>query len=150
MPVGGSVETPVDVRIVATTNRDMTKEIAEARFREDLYYRLNVFPVNTVSLCDRVADLPAIVAHMLFEIEKESSKKSMIMPGVFELLSKYEWPGNVRVLGNVIQRAHVLSSSQKITPADLIFDVNSMQSSLNTAEVLAAKLKSTEVDEVQL
>jgi len=56
----------------------------------------------------------------------------------------------VRELGNVIQRAHVLSSSQKITPADLIFDVNSMQSSLNTAEVLAAKLKSTEVDEVQL
>ena len=150
MPVGGSVETSVDVRIVATTNRDMTKEIAEARFREDLYYRLNVFPVNTVSLCDRIADLPAIVAHMIFEIEKESSKKSIIMPGVFELLSKHDWPGNVRELGNVIQRAHVLSASRKITPADLIFDVNPIHGSLNTAQALAAKLKSTQVDEVQL
>ena len=78
MPIGSSTEVSVDVRIVATTNRDMAEEVKAGRFREDLYYRLNVFPLNTLRLSDRRFDVPVIVSNMLFNLDKDSAERVKI------------------------------------------------------------------------
>ena len=75
MPIGSSTEVSVDVRIVATTNRDMAEEVKAGRFREDLYYRLNVFPLNTLRLSERKFDVPVIVSNMLFNLDKDSVER---------------------------------------------------------------------------
>ena len=108
MPIGSSKEVSVDVRIVATTNRDMAEEVREGKFREDLYYRLNVFPINTLRLIDRNSDIPAIVANILYSMDKDKEEKVKISAQVFEKLMEYNWPGNVRELYNVVQRATIL------------------------------------------
>ena len=141
MAVGGSTETPVDVRIIATTNRDMREEVKASRFREDLFYRLNVFPINTLALRDRIKDIIPIAANMVFKLDQQSNTHTLLMGDAIDALLQYDWPGNVRELGNVIHRAHILSSGNKITTADLIFDGYVAEGSMNTADALAAKLQ---------
>ena len=141
MAVGGSNETPVDVRIIATTNRDMREEVKAARFREDLFYRLNVFPINTLALRDRIKDIIPIAANMVFKLDQQSNTHTLLTREAIHALFQYDWPGNVRELGNVIHRAHILSSGNKITTADLIFDGYVAEGSMNTADALAAKLQ---------
>ena len=141
MAVGGSNETPVDVRIIATTNRDMREEVKASRFREDLFYRLNVFPINTLALRDRIKDIIPIAANMVFKLDQQSNTHTLLTREAIHALFQYDWPGNVRELGNVIHRAHILSSGNKITTADLIFDGYVSDGSMNTADALAAKLQ---------
>jgi len=141
MAVGGSTETPVDVRIIATTNRDMREEVKASRFREDLFYRLNVFPINTLALRDRIKDIIPIAANMVFKLDQQSNTHTLLTREAIHALFQYDWPGNVRELGNVIHRAHILSSGNKITTADLIFDGYVSEGSMNTADALAAKLQ---------
>ena len=141
MGVGGSNETPVDVRIIATTNRDMREEVKASRFREDLFYRLNVFPINTLALRDRIKDIIPIAANMVFKLDQQSNTHTLLTREAIHALFQYDWPGNVRELGNVIHRAHILSSGNKITTADLIFDGYVAEGSMNTADALAAKLQ---------
>ena len=141
MAVGGSKETPVDVRIIATTNRDMREEVKASRFREDLFYRLNVFPINTLALRDRIKDIIPIAANMVFKLDQQSNTHTLLTGEAIHALFQYDWPGNVRELGNVIHRAHILSSGNKITTADLIFDGYVSEGSMNTADALAAKLQ---------
>ena len=141
MAVGGSNETPVDVRIIATTNRDMREEVKASRFREDLFYRLNVFPINTLALRDRIKDIIPIAANMVFNLDQQSNTHTLLTGEAIHALFQYDWPGNVRELGNVIHRAHILSSGNKITTADLIFDGYVAEGSMNTADALAAKLQ---------
>ena len=141
MAVGGSNETPVDVRIIATTNRDMREEVKASRFREDLFYRLNVFPINTLALRDRIKDIIPIAANMVFKLDQQSNTHTLLTGAAIHALLQYDWPGNVRELGNVIHRAHILSSGNKITTADLIFDGYVADGSMNTADALAAKLQ---------
>ena len=141
MAVGGSNETPVDVRIIATTNRDMREEVKASRFREDLFYRLNVFPINTLALRDRIKDIIPIAANMVFNLDQQSNTHTLLTGEAIHALFQYDWPGNVRELGNVIHRAHILSSGNKITTADLIFDGYVSEGSMNTADALAAKLQ---------
>ncbi|NDA30541.1 MAG: sigma-54-dependent Fis family transcriptional regulator, partial [Alphaproteobacteria bacterium] len=141
MAVGGSNETPVDVRIIATTNRDMREEVKASRFREDLFYRLNVFPINTLALRDRIKDIIPIAANMVFKLDQQSNTHTLLTREAIHALFQYDWPGNVRELGNVIHRAHILSSGNKITTADLIFDGYVAEGSMNTADALAAKLQ---------
>ena len=147
MPIGSSEERDVNVRIVATTNRNMVNEIQQGRFREDLYYRLNVFPVNTQKLSDRKEDIPVIIANMLHDMDSDTECKTIISQAALDQVQEYSWPGNVRELHNVIQRAKILCVNSEISPADLIFDDAQDTQSRNTAEVLAAKFSKAVSDE---
>ena len=150
MAVGGSLEVEIDARIIATTNRHMPEEVKAGRFREDLFYRLNVFPVKTLALAHRVEDIVPIAAHMLSKLDKQCNTNTHITSDAIDALTSYEWPGNARELGNVIHRAHILAAKGKITAADLIFDLSDGVGSLNTADVLASMLHSDQENEVQL
>ena len=135
---------------MATTNRNMLEEVKLGRFREDLFYRLNVFPVNTLKLSDRRDDIPTIVANMLYNMDIDNDLKTKISSGALKDLENYHWPGNVRELHNVIQRAKILCTNGEILSSDLIFDSVETGQSTNTAEVLAAKFQKTASDEVAL
>jgi two-component system response regulator FlrC len=150
MAVGGSSEVEIDARIIATTNRHMPEEVKAGRFREDLFYRLNVFPVKTLALAHRAEDIIPIAAHMLSKLDKQCNTNTHITADAIDALTSYEWPGNARELGNVIHRGHILAAKGKITAADLIFDLSDGVGSLNTADVLASMLHSDQENEVQL
>ena len=148
LPIGTSVEKEVDVRILATTNRNMFEAVKAGNFREDLFYRLNVFPINSSSLKDRRDDVVPIVAHILIKTFREQERLIKITEESLLCLKEYEWPGNVRELGNLIQRAMILCDNNQIEKRDLIFDAEVHFGHLNTAERLAAKLNSSKTDEV--
>ena len=121
-PLGSQQEIPVDVRVIATTNRSMTEEIKQNRFREDLYYRLNVFPLLTKPLCERKDDIIPIATNLLIRHISEICEIPYIEHKAIKSLLEYKWPGNVRELENVIQRALVLCSNSKISELDIIVD----------------------------
>jgi len=150
MPIGSSTEVSVDVRIVATTNRNMAEEVKAGRFREDLFYRLNVFPLNTLPLTDRKPDIPVILSNILFHMDKGNQEKVKISGQAFEKLMEHSWPGNVRELYNVTQRAKILCADNLISVSDLIFDDCEKNKSTNTAEALAAKFRTTDSNEMVL
>jgi len=104
-PVGSTKSVPCDVRVLATTNRDMQVEIQEGRFREDLFFRLNVFPLQTFALSARPLDVVPIAAHMIARHFDDASKIPSISKEAIDKLQSYDWPGNVRELDNVVQRA---------------------------------------------
>jgi PAS domain S-box-containing protein len=108
----GSTRTiKVDVRIIAATNRNLREEIQQGRFREDLFYRLNVFPITVPPLRQRVEDIPVLVEHYVNRFSKKMGKRiTSIAPAMLSALSNYSWPGNVRELANVIERAVINSS----------------------------------------
>lgn len=113
--IGGRVTTKVDVRIVAATNRDLEKEVQEGRFRADLYYRLNVFPINLSSLRDRQEDIPLLVNHFIQTLSKRMNLKiSSISKNMLAELMNYSWPGNIRELEHVIERSILLCDDQVI------------------------------------
>jgi DNA-binding NtrC family response regulator len=117
--VGSRRPTKIDVRIISATNRDLATQVKEGRFREDLYYRLNVFPIEMPSLRERREDLPALVEHFVRRFNAEEGKN---VPGVAQetlrMLMTYEWPGNVRQLENAVFRAIVLSDGGQLKPED--------------------------------
>jgi DNA-binding NtrC family response regulator len=118
--VGGNETIRVDVRVVAATNRDLKAEVARGRFREDLYYRLNVIAIEMPSLRDRPSDVPLLATHFLRKYTGENGKElEGFSDDVLARLSAYGWPGNVRELENVIERAVVLCAGSKITAAEL-------------------------------
>lgn len=121
-PIGSHTDIAVDVRVIATTNRNMAEEIREGNFREDLYYRLNVFPLNTSAVADRPADIVPIVTFLLNRHCTAISNIPWLEDGAVTKLRDYGWPGNVRELENVLQRALVLASDGRITAADIITD----------------------------
>jgi two-component system response regulator HydG len=118
--LGGNETIKVDVRIVAATNQDLALAIAERRFREDLYYRLNVININLPRLRDRRSDIPLLVEHF---IQRFSAKNNQQLSGfsrdALEAMSNYDWPGNIRELENTVERAIVLSRSEVLTLDDL-------------------------------
>ncbi|HKD03958.1 MAG TPA: sigma-54 dependent transcriptional regulator [Terriglobales bacterium] len=114
-PVGGSGEIPIDVRVIAATNRDLDKQVADGKFREDLYYRLNVIPVCAPPLRERREDIPLLVNHFLKKYAPAAGKAIMrVSPRSMEALASYEWPGNVRQLENTIERAVALEISEEL------------------------------------
>jgi two-component system response regulator FlrC len=135
-PLGAQAEIKVDVRIIATTNRDITCEVREHRFREDLYYRLNVFPLATKSLAERRADIIPIATSLLRKHCGQNTDLPWLSQGAMDVISGHDWPGNVRELENVIQRALVLHV-EEITADDIILDINSAHA-LPSAPVLTA------------
>jgi two-component system response regulator FlrC len=125
-PIGSQTEVPVDIRIIATSNRDMAEEVRANRFREDLYYRLNVFPLSTRALAERPDDIAAL-AVALIRRHARTEPLPMLGADALSLLQGHAWPGNVRELENVIQRALVLAEGGHITAADIILDVRQAQ-----------------------
>jgi DNA-binding NtrC family response regulator len=107
--VGSSKPIKVDVRIIATTNRDLMGEVKRGRFREDLYYRLNVIPVILPALRERDGDLPGIIQHYLSVFGKELGVKPKLATDGLAVLTSYRWPGNVRELVNIVERLVVLN-----------------------------------------
>jgi len=121
-PVGSSRTLTVDVRIVAATGRDLRSEIREGRFRHDLYYRLNVIPVQLPPLRERLEDIPLLVDHFLEKYNREENRHvTQMSREVMDVLMAYSWPGNVRELENCIERAVVMSPGNSIT-LDLLSD----------------------------
>ena len=114
-PLGSETTQRVDVRVIASTNRDLAKLIAEGKFHEDLYYRLSVIPIELPSLRERREDIPPLVAHFVDKHRKRTGKRiESTAPEVLEFLSNYQWPGNVRELENTIERAVVLADGPEI------------------------------------
>jgi two-component system response regulator FlrC len=120
-PLGSSTEVAVDIRIVATSNRDMLAEVRAGRFREDLYYRLNVFPLATRALASRPEDIAALAVSLLRR-HWVMGTPPLFTPQALAALRAHPWPGNVRELENVVQRALVLCDGQRIVPEDIVFD----------------------------
>ena len=118
IPVGGTQPVKIDCRLVAATNADLEREVAEGRFRADLFYRLNVIPIRLPSLRQRRDDIPLLVDHFLKRYAQGGTAKTVSKEGM-ELLMKYDWPGNVRELENVMERALILDESGTLGPEDL-------------------------------
>lgn len=118
--VGGAKTIHVDVRIIAATNLDLEKEISKGRFREDLFYRLNVVPIHLPPLRERVSDVPLLVHHFL---ERFNKAKRRVIRGftkeAMECLESYPWPGNVRELENLVERMTILAEGEMVRLADL-------------------------------
>ncbi len=118
--VGGTETTKIDVRIIAATNKNLEELVAEKKFREDLFYRLNVVSIHLPPLRERLDDIPFLADHFLRKYAAENEKPvSRISAEVLDLLLRYQWPGNVRELENVIERALTLSPHSLILPEDL-------------------------------
>ncbi len=122
--VGGEETLKVDVRIVAATNRDLEKEVAEGNFREDLFYRLNVMQLNVPPLKERREDVPLLAQHFLTKFSDKNRKAIKgLVPLAMDMLVNYDWPGNVRELENAIERAVILATGEHITEAQLPLNI---------------------------
>jgi two-component system response regulator FlrC len=122
LPVGAVKPEPVDLRVIASANRDLAAEVAAGRFRADLYWRLNVMPVNLKPLRARVLDIPAIAAAMLVRHSPPAAAFPFPTPAALDRLAGHAWPGNCRELENVIQRAILLRTGARIEAGDLVID----------------------------
>ncbi len=118
--VGGTASVQVDVRLVAATNRGLRAAVAARRFREDLYFRLSVFPITVPPLRDRPGDIPLLARHFVDRFCRDMKKKPLALsPAVLEQLQSYRWPGNVRELQNCIERAVILADGEALQPRHL-------------------------------
>ena len=125
--VGGSSELPIDVRIVCATHRDLRAEVEAGRFREDLYFRLVVYPIHLPALRDRIEDLPTLVGHFLRALSSDVGRDvQSITPEALQASARHPWPGNVRELQNVVHRSLLACRSDEITLADLPPDIREL------------------------
>jgi two-component system response regulator HydG len=119
-PLGSTKTIHVDIRLIAATNKALEEEVKEGRFREDLFYRLNVVPIHLPPLRDRKEDIPLLADHF-FKLFQEKNKKSIkgFLPKTIDMLMRYDWPGNIRELENVMERAVLLCRGEYLSPQDL-------------------------------
>lgn len=117
--LGGTKTVKIDVRIIAATNKDLAQEVALGRFREDLFFRLDVFTLRIPSLVERRADIPSLVESFLSRLVQQYGRPVRLAPEVLTILEEYHWPGNVRELGNVLERAYILAEDGRIAPEHL-------------------------------
>jgi len=123
--VGSSDTRKADVRVIATTNRDLTKTVREGRFREDLYFRLNVLPLRVPPLREHIEDIPALVAHFIEKCAVTVGRRLKgVAPEALRKLEEYHWPGNIRELENIIERAAVLAAGDRIELCDISPSLN--------------------------
>ncbi len=130
--VGGTLSIPIDFRLIAATNKNLEEEVGKARFREDLYYRLNVVKAVIPPLRERSEDIPLLINHFIDKYTNEQhsvSNVSEISPETVKILCDYQWKGNVRELENIIERSVILCSGNTITPSDLPLQVRQNMSS---------------------
>jgi transcriptional regulator with GAF, ATPase, and Fis domain len=120
VPIGGTKPEPIDIRLIAATNRGLKELVAEGKFREDLFFRLNIIPIDMPPLRNRQGDLPTLVGYFLQKFASEMGKEIRgLSPGAMALLERYSFPGNVRELENIIERAVVLAAGDLIEDDDL-------------------------------
>ena len=124
--VGGSKSIKVDVRLVAATHRDLPQEIEKGNFREDLYYRLSVFPIEITPLRERVADIAPLIEELICRLQKDRLVTLTLSSDAMDLLMSYRWPGNVRELGNLIERLVVMRPNGVVNAADLPWPLNGL------------------------
>jgi two-component system response regulator PilR (NtrC family) len=140
-PIGSTEETDVDVRIIAATNKEFEKEIAEGRFREDLYYRLSVIPIQLPALRERREDIPLLARHFLERFRKSMEKPiEGLSPEAVRRLESYDWPGNVRELENTMERAVALETSGEISLRVLPDRIAGYASSANSGAAAGSDL----------
>lgn len=145
-PVGGTNEISIDVRVIAATNKNLDNLVADNLFREDLYYRLSVIPVQVPPLRDRREDIPLLANHFLKKYAPAAGKEiGKISPEAVRLLSAYEWPGNVRQLENTIERAVALEET-----SELSIDLPSERSKVKTGSVAAGTFTGVPVDGIDM
>ena len=157
--VGDTTSRTADVRIVAATNRDLKKEIAAGRFREDLYYRLNVFPIKVVPLRDRKDDIPLLASHFIETVVKELGcpRPRLTRAGIDTLLN-YDWPGNIRELCNVIQRAAIFAQGGALqfdlpignAPAELTSQKSAIGDDSNAGYLTEAEIRRRERENLSI
>ncbi|RYY42323.1 MAG: AAA family ATPase, partial [Sphingomonadales bacterium] len=136
VPVGATRPVKVDVRIIACANRDLPLEVQEGRFRADLYYRLNVFPIAIAALCDRPADIAPLAFAMALRHARKGATQPWIKEDALALLREHAWPGNVRELENVIRRALLLAQNETAIGAEhIVFDAT-VRTAMPTANVV--------------
>jgi two-component system response regulator PilR (NtrC family) len=134
--VGGVEEVPIDVRVIGATNRDLEREVAEGAFRQDLFYRISVIPIELPPLRERAEDIPELVDHFLTKLADDTGRKRLRMsPEALRYLEAYHWPGNVRELENTIERAVALE------PGDVIEQERLPQRILHYSPVLAGSVE---------
>ncbi len=143
--VGNSREEQVDIRIICATNRDPRDEVRAGRFREDLYYRLNVIPLQLPPLRDRSGDILMIAEHMLHEMAPEENKKFRRFSGtVANILTEYHWPGNVRELENVVRNIIVLNDGEQVEEDMLPLHIRKLDDSAAPDRTHARQPQATE------
>ncbi|TXR53020.1 nif-specific transcriptional activator NifA [Reinekea thalattae] len=124
--VGGTRTQTVDVRIIAATNRNLEDEVQQGKFREDLYYRLNVMPIFPAALKERLEDLPELSQFLLDKLSKQQGRTLTLTDGAIRRMMSYDWPGNIRQLENLLERASVMSADGTIDQDLIILDGNAM------------------------
>jgi two-component system response regulator AtoC len=140
--VGGTQDIKVDVRLIAATNRDLTKEVERGSFRRDLYYRISVVEIHLPPLRERKEDIPLLAEHFLKRFSQKVNKNIKgFSPSALKLLCDYDWPGNVRELEHEIERAVILSETEEITPDDLSERIRSGGMLLKIEEIKTRSLK---------
>jgi two-component system response regulator PilR (NtrC family) len=147
--VGGLEEMQADIRVIAATNQDLSKLVAEGRFREDLFYRINVIGIHLPPLRDRREDIPLVAEHFLVKYSEQMGKSvSAISHDALELMQKYDWPGNIRELENTIERAVALEATPTVLPDSLPPAVrgDSLRPSLAASPPVDAALPSSGFD----
>lgn len=133
--VGGNASVNVDIRLIAATNRDLRDAIKEGRFREDLYFRLNVIKIQLPPLRERREDIPLLVAHFLKKYSEQERKSiSSASPAAMRMLMEYPWPGNVRELENVVERGAVICQGDTLEPHDLPYEISATVTTCREAE----------------
>ena len=146
-PVGGTRPIPVDVRIISATNRNLEELVKAGRFREDLYYRLNVVPINVPALRERPADIIPLIQMNIARCNRELGETKSISPDALSILLKYPWPGNIRELQNIIERLVITTSHNVITEDDIFIFIKEAaeDNQINYADTsLAATLERAE------
>lgn len=145
--IGGKAPIRIDVRVIATTNRNLEQEVAEGRFRLDLYYRLNVFPIHLPALRERAEDIPALVDHFVRYYGSRSGKKiSGVADKAMQALVAYEWPGNIRELEHLIERTLVLTKGDTIK--DIVLPTPRQQTHAPTDGVRIKTMEENERDHI--
>ena len=121
--IGGRTPIPVDVRVIATSNRDIRKRIQDQEFREDLFYRLNVVPLNLIPLRERIDDISVLTENFIHQFCEENGQSPIkVDTTTLTLLKKYRWPGNIRELGNIVERSCLMCRGDTMLPTHLFFD----------------------------
>jgi transcriptional regulator with PAS, ATPase and Fis domain len=121
--LGENTPRKVDVRIIAATNKDLAQMVKESTFREDLYYRLKVVPMCTPTLRSRREDIPLLVYHLLSEIQSRCGQTLTMTQEAMHLLEKYDWPGNIRELANVLELAAIQADGPNILPSHFSLEI---------------------------
>jgi transcriptional regulator with GAF, ATPase, and Fis domain len=149
--LGGGRSTHVDARVIAATNRSLAEDVRHGRFRPDLFYRLNVFPITVPPLRDRREDLPALVRHFVDRLGRSLNKPiERITPGTLRAFERYEWPGNIRELENVLHRAIIVSDDGVLDLDEFTGDPLDAVAPLDTRGGGARSLVEVERDHIQL